>query len=166
MSCFELHSRLVCFKVEHLGSNAWLIMGEYIHERCDGAVASERTRVGESETASGGSADCGPALGRRTGSGPFDRASDGERRKPSGVISFLPAKDSCPKRDEDVLVHEVDIPCAGCAFDYTAHQAVSLSRVVERCAGLGNEGIVLEKIQPGLDGIVKMFRVADFWIIL
>ena len=70
------------------------------------------------------------------------------------------------RRSEDVLPHEVDILRARRTFDRAGDQGVALSRVVERCAGLGYEGIILEKIESGLDGIVKVFRVAAFEVLL
>ena len=37
---------------------------------------------------------------------------------------------------------------------------------MELRTGLSQERVILEKIQPSLDGIVKVFRVADFGIIV
>jgi hypothetical protein len=57
--------------------------------------------------------------------------------------------------------------CApGSTFDHAADESVSPSGVVERFAGLRYKGIIFERIQPCLDGIVKVFRVADFGVIL
>jgi hypothetical protein len=61
---------------------------------------------------------------------------------------------------------KIDVLYAGSTFDHAADEGVSLSGVVERFAGLRYQGIIFEKIQPCLDGIVKVFRVADFGVIL
>src|ERR1700677_303513 len=65
-----------------------------------------------------------------------------------------------------MLTDIVDIVLSRRPFDGAAHQCVSLGGIVKLCSGLGNEPVVLEKIDPVLDRVTKMPGIANLGIIL
>jgi len=67
---------------------------------------------------------------------------------------------------QHILTDVIHITLSRSALDSATHQREPLSRIVEFGARLGNEWIVLEEIDPALDWVREVLRVAVLGIVL